>query len=59
MDCPYCLEAIEDQIKVKLTSCGHLLHKNCIENWMKTGKASCPQCSQPLVVLPINSKGHP
>jgi len=39
--CPVCLQDIMDPCK---TQCGHILCKNCIEEWFKHKKATCPLC---------------
>tara|TARA_B100000900_G_scaffold411560_1_gene431502 strand:+ start:1166 stop:1747 length:582 start_codon:yes stop_codon:yes gene_type:complete len=39
--CPICLEELEVPCK---TQCNHIICKNCIEEWFKNKKDTCPLC---------------
>ncbi|ORY09521.1 hypothetical protein BCR34DRAFT_454845, partial [Clohesyomyces aquaticus] len=43
--CLVCLCDFEvDEEARKLVNCGHLFHKICIDQWLTTGRNSCPLC---------------
>ena len=42
MDCPICLDLIDDNI-VKLVNCNHHFHTKCINTWLKINQ-TCPLC---------------
>jgi len=46
--CPICLENFEEQIKIKLLSCEHGFHSECIGPWIADQNDSCPICGQNL-----------
>ena len=49
-DCPICLEKNSIEKSVKLTTCSHIYHKECINHWSKKGKEPCcPMCRTPMV----------
>lgn len=41
MDCPICLEIIENNVFT--TYCNHLFHKECINKWLSKTQ-NCPYC---------------
>lgn len=43
--CPICLVEYEDGDEVRTLSCGHLFHKDCIDQWLSE-HTSCPGCRQ-------------
>ncbi|KAK9236027.1 hypothetical protein V1525DRAFT_237984 [Lipomyces kononenkoae] len=48
--CLVCLSDFEEGEECrKLGQCGHLFHKNCIDEWLTTGRNSCPLCRAPGV----------
>ncbi|KAK9370569.1 hypothetical protein V1509DRAFT_637547 [Lipomyces kononenkoae] len=48
--CLVCLSDFEEGEECrKLRQCGHLFHKNCIDEWLTTGRNSCPLCRAPGV----------
>lgn len=54
-DNPSCPICIDDYVKngetvVKTKTCGHLYHKQCLKNWMKTAR-TCPICREDLGLL--------
>ena len=44
MKCPVCLESFNSEKKTVSTQCGHLIHDECIQNWMDKGTNTCPKC---------------
>lgn len=43
--CLICLSDYEAAEELRqLTSCKHLYHKDCIDEWLTTGRNSCPLC---------------
>ncbi len=50
IECPICMEIIEDQFDKTITKCGHTFHSTCIfENISTTWKLECPCCRGELV----------
>lgn len=48
--CLVCLCDFEpDEETRKLVKCGHLFHRECIDQWLTTGRNSCPLCRGPGV----------
>ena len=52
--CSICLEEMNKEIKQ--TICNHLFHKECIEEWIKNSKNSCPLCRKNLFHCMNNCK---
>jgi hypothetical protein len=43
--CLVCLADFEEKdVARKLASCHHLFHRECIDQWLTTGRNSCPLC---------------
>ncbi|TRM56913.1 hypothetical protein BD626DRAFT_227586 [Schizophyllum amplum] len=42
--CLICLDSYEAEDEVRVMSCRHAFHKNCVDTWMETGKNNCPFC---------------
>jgi hypothetical protein len=42
--CAICLEAMEDEEKVRVLTCGHSFHADCLDPWLTTRRAYCPLC---------------
>ncbi|KAF2437924.1 hypothetical protein P171DRAFT_372634 [Karstenula rhodostoma CBS 690.94] len=48
--CLVCLCEFEAEEEArKLVKCGHLFHRTCIDQWLITGRNSCPLCRAPGV----------
>ena len=50
-DCPICLEHLESPGlgKIYLLKCGHALHSNCKNEYLKSGKnIGCPVCKKSI-----------
>ena len=43
MTCMICLESLTKEIHT-LVDCGHEFHSNCIIQWFRSGKKTCPLC---------------
>lgn len=46
-DCPICLTKAQNNSeygKPISTKCSHIFHKDCVKNWRRTGKSTCPVC---------------
>lgn len=42
--CLVCLDDYEDTQDVRLMSCKHAFHKQCVDRWMQIGRNNCPAC---------------
>lgn len=42
--CSICLEQIEQNFLYSLNECKHEFHINCLMNWFRNGKKTCPNC---------------
>ena len=42
--CVICMETYEINDDVKTLPCFHIFHKDCIDQWLKSGKDTCPIC---------------
>ena len=46
IECIICLDKLSEK-PIKTTSCMHIFHEECIDNWIKNN-TSCPICRNPL-----------
>lgn len=54
--CLICLSSYEtDEECRQLKTCGHMFHKECIDQWLLTGRNSCPLC-RGEGVKPLNNE---
>ncbi|KAK2740756.1 hypothetical protein FQN57_005988 [Myotisia sp. PD_48] len=54
--CLICLSDYEAGEEIRLLNqCKHLYHRDCIDEWLTTGRNSCPLCRGEGVSLPTNS----
>ncbi|THH19215.1 hypothetical protein EW146_g1908 [Bondarzewia mesenterica] len=42
--CLICLEDYVPEDDLRLLTCRHLFHKNCVDRWLETGRNNCPAC---------------
>ncbi|KXN73999.1 hypothetical protein CONCODRAFT_23361, partial [Conidiobolus coronatus NRRL 28638] len=47
--CQVCLEDFLDKESVRLLSCSHGFHKDCIDKWLTKGCNKCPVCRSKAV----------
>lgn len=47
LNCPVCLDSIQDGDDVKTTLCNHVFHRRCVDQWLATHN-TCPQCRTEL-----------
>jgi hypothetical protein len=50
-DCPICTKDLKNNVVT--LQCGHMFHKNCINQWTKTSD-TCPICRNPNTIQPVN-----
>ncbi|ELU11950.1 hypothetical protein CAPTEDRAFT_144246 [Capitella teleta] len=51
-NCPVCLEDLHTSLMPShIPKCGHLLHKNCFEQLLKSGNYTCPLCAQSMLPM--------
>jgi hypothetical protein len=42
--CMICLDDYEPEEDLRLMSCKHFFHQNCVDKWLQVGRNSCPAC---------------
>ena len=42
--CLICLEEYHQEEDLRLLSCRHVFHKDCVDRWLETGRNNCPAC---------------
>jgi len=42
--CLVCLSDYEEQEDVRILSCKHAFHKDCVDKWLEVGRNNCPAC---------------
>ena len=42
--CVICMEKYKLDEEVETLPCFHIFHKDCIDQWLKAGKDTCPIC---------------
>ena len=48
-DCSICLDTLTVGDEILLLPCNHVFHKNCMNEWLKEGRAVCPVCRQGIM----------
>lgn len=55
--CLICLEDYEADDDLRLMSCKHAYHKDCVDRWLQVGRNNCPACRTkvrpPPAILPL------
>ena len=46
--CPICLCEYEEKQELRRLPCGHLFHRECVDEWLLS-RASCPTCRYSLI----------
>lgn len=44
--CAICISALHDEDEVRLLTCGHIFHSECIDPWLLMRQACCPMCKE-------------
>jgi len=47
--CPICMKKYESNEIIRILSCHHEYHKECVDIWFKDYKTDCPMCRQSAV----------
>ena len=42
--CLICLEDYDPEEELRLLSCRHVFHRDCVDRWLETGRNNCPAC---------------
>jgi len=42
--CLICLSDYEPEEEIRILSCRHGFHKDCVDQWLETGRNNCPAC---------------
>jgi Ring finger domain len=42
--CAICIEVMEENHQVRLLTCGHIFHSECVDPWLTARRAYCPLC---------------
>ena len=46
--CSICIDNLRVNQKIKILSCNHIFHKNCLFKWCKK-KFNCPECRHSII----------
>jgi len=47
--CPICMKKYEGNEIIRILSCDHEYHKECVDIWFKNYKTDCPMCRQSAI----------
>jgi len=48
--CTVCLYEFHDHEEIRrLTNCGHVFHRGCVDRWMDHDQRTCPLCRTPFI----------
>ena len=50
--CLICLEDYQTDDDLRLMSCKHAYHKECVDRWLQVGRNNCPACRTKVRPLP-------
>ena len=42
--CLICLDDYEPEEDLRVMSCKHFFHQNCVDKWLQVGRNNCPAC---------------
>lgn len=48
--CAICIEIMNEDSQVRLLTCGHIFHAECVDPWLTTRRAYCPLCKHDYYV---------
>ncbi|WVQ94252.1 hypothetical protein IAU59_001331 [Kwoniella sp. CBS 9459] len=58
--CSVCHDEYDDEVKIAVTPCKHMYHKDCLDTWLNTpNHSSCPMCRRDLAALACLTKMTP
>ncbi|OCF43124.1 hypothetical protein I317_03093 [Kwoniella heveanensis CBS 569] len=58
--CSVCHDEYEEEVKIAVTPCKHMYHKDCLDTWLNTpNHSSCPMCRRDLAALACLIKMQP
>lgn len=50
-ECVICFEEFKDEDKLRLLSCNHFFHPECVDKWLIAHSNKCPCCRSEIMVL--------
>lgn len=57
--CLICLDDYFPEDDLRVMSCKHTFHKNCVDKWLETGRNNCPACRSKGVSTSSDSTSNP
>jgi Ring finger domain len=54
MQCLICLEDYNAEEDLRLLTCRHVFHRECVDRWLETGRNNCPACRSQVRTLNRN-----
>ncbi|KAJ7079369.1 hypothetical protein C8R43DRAFT_910164, partial [Mycena crocata] len=42
--CLICLDDYTEEDDIRVLSCRHAFHMDCVDRWLETGRNNCPAC---------------
>lgn len=49
--CAICIDVMDPEDEIRVLSCGHIFHTECIDPWLTKRNAFCPLCKEDLYIL--------
>lgn len=57
--CMICLDDYEPDQDLRLMSCKHFFHQNCVDKWLQVGRNNCPTCRMKGVSTVTDQDSNP
>ncbi|CAL1713443.1 unnamed protein product [Somion occarium] len=57
--CLVCLDDFDDEDDVRVMTCKHAFHRECVDRWLQVGRNNCPACRTKGVSTPTDSTPTP